>query len=586
MLAGIYLKDFRSNVWHYIFCFCGIILSNVFYYCFSKMVFDYFGDGVKDGYQFAEMSAYRILLILVSVLFLIVVLRFYVTSRIESYFITWMLGEPAKLTRLRVTLELLMLWGGSTLAGMALGILAGGILGLFTGSVFRIYWGGLWEVMKFNTIVWSMGSVICFLLISRRGKNRRKIVRKREKGWKWHLAGMLTGIALCMTGAKYYNSSRYAPIDYFRILFLFGIGVYFVVKCGMELVVRCRIRRKHGYFSVPARAFFDVLKRYAAVHFAIYLISFFLLHYVFLMFIDNGGAGGEIDTGWKYPYDLVVCSEEPVGFETEHIEIPYAAVTDHEGRQYIGISASDYERLTGDKPELQKDEVLCILQMKDEKAVFEQGEREITFEETGGTFRMPGGKNEILFCGYQRELLYVAVFQELPDVRRRHLYLFQGESAQRAQQMLEEGRYETNAWIKSELLKEEQEERNIQLFFYSGIALLIILFGNGVMTVLIYMRLPEMKKEREFYSCIGMRQKDMRRKIHLETAGSVLFPNIAAILASILFFLVDMDGMWTVVFVKYLFFYYTVFALIEYMYTAALERLIIEQGRRIGYEKK
>lgn len=218
MLSKIYLKDFQKNMKNYLFCFWGIVLSNVFYFCFLKIVSEFYGDNaVKEGFEYHEMQMYQTVIGLVTVLFLILALKFYVESRRESYRITIILGESRKTTGRRLLMECIFLWGGSSLACIGLDLVAGAALDCIFGYSPEVFWDGILSGMEYNTVIWFAGIVICTIGLFRQKKRTRRVKGSRKKMPYYQTAGFVAGVVLVAGSIGITEAVPMCRSDYFGL---------------------------------------------------------------------------------------------------------------------------------------------------------------------------------------------------------------------------------------------------------------------------------------------------------------------------------------------------------------------------------
>ena len=284
-----------------------------------------------------------------------------------------------------------------------------------------------------------------------------------------------------------------------------------------------------------------------------------------------------VDEQWKYPYAEVLITRQ--GSEVSSVEhrIPTVEVQDTDGRFYWGITEKSYETLTGKSIGLKEQEIVTVTQHSEQDFAEEFTAGKLSFEKDGVeyTFTLKGTENKILFCGYCREVTNVAVFhnnafEELGKYfPKKDICLLSDESETLGDVVLK----------RSELFKAGEVKRGITMFFYIGLAVMILIFMNSIAAMSIYSNMDTMQEEAVFYERMGLEKGRGRRKVQSEVSAGILFPMAAAMLAGVAFMLKDGVGNLSGELVKVSAVYYAVFAGGECLYAWWIGRFMWRQVR-------
>ncbi len=531
----------------------------------------------------AQVSASFSFVYLLMEVFLILAGAFYMRTRVREYEVYHLMGLEKKQRKRLMLLEICVITMGSLIIGAILGSgLAFGIREVF-GALRPEYLEyfhigietyksmGMYVITEFIMLTVTLEGIVFYLgldAVIKFGKKSGKEVKEHPLLWK--LAMVILLIALFM------QSSYWGQISRQNVLFVAAVGIYlfYISVCGSFLKRRKKNEEKY-YRSVIW------LNSWYQRFFGNISIVFMVTVLIFMTIFSNLLSLGDVITGRDgdyYPYDVVWMTEKDSLEILEQLKNEYGItytvqeciyLTTPDFGEHIGISATDYEKLTGEKVELENQEVAVNYQRKQDErnsVGIDYGNRTpriyigtatpdlwIDVPQAGvipsakfeTTYRQKPTGNQIIFgafAGADNENILVFADEFIKE----HIQNEQSNGMVAAIQIednYEEIMEEIYSYIdikvnsthrfyeKETLLKNDEVNRLLYVVIY--LISMLLLVGCGVLLVVIKMGndSEEMEKKYQFYCRMGMDESMWKRAAKKENSVGIILSVCSGIVA-------------------------------------------------------
>ena len=415
--------------------------------------------------------------------------------------------------------------------------------------------------------------VFLILLVWMDGRNLSTLIskseynEKRPVGKKWILM-VLIGIGVLVLGENQYQGS---DLSYMYSHVIFIVGLFLVAAFGVALILEGLKHRKQFYHRhiLQMNQLYSKYMNNLLILLILLVIHFFALTYLTVEIAEVLPLDKYRE---NYPYDMVwMAKEEDEAFAEKLVrkydgnmtELPMIRVTTYYGAQHIGVSASEYEKLTGKDVNLSEREILVGIEDSEY-----QKEKKITDEDYLNTY-------SFLFTGkYQEDMAEIShtdpqylydikdiftqnvIGQYSTDQWHENIIVFSDTYFQKQWEAMRgddqeatvlrlftfSGKRKENAWKElSEYQKEcgvkNDSDTRMESYLYgteeyligqkmrvlfslsSKLFLMMALFISAffVNGIKILSELSGYERRYEFLRCMGMKQKQRRKTIRFET---------------------------------------------------------------------
>lgn len=585
MLSKIILKNFKSNFRNYIIFFVSNIIAIAELFVFwgiGNVVRDAVTDnivGVALAFDFKVASG---LVIFITVFLMIYSMRHYVKVRMKDYTTFIVLGMRRKTSILLLLAEYSIGCLASLIAGLLLGT---GLLYGTQEALHRLNPDFL-VVTKADPVIYRntcalslviMVLVFLALMIWMEGRDLSTLISPAERnekkpvGKKWWII-VLAGVGLIAFSAYYYTSSDKGYV-YAHITWI--IGLFLVVYFGLALILESLRKRQNFYIRhiLQLNQLYSRYQNSLLIMLILLVMNFCSLTY---LAVEISGTLPLNQYRENYRYDAVWFAQEKDQEFTEEIikahqgevkMIPMIRLTTFYDAEHIGVSASDYEELTGKKVALSGQEIVVGIEDqefekteqitdKSKKKVYQslyigkyidrgdtlpnRQDPELTYDVKDiftqsviGQYSIDQAhENMIVLSDEYFEEKWEQIRQNPEESSVLELFTFPKETREQACAELEEyvekygvktnfkiqGTMEQTLYLTDDFLHDQEMRLTFSLL--SKVFLFISLFVSSVFVVGIK-TLSEMEyyqKRYEFLDCMGMKKKQQRRLIRFENA--------------------------------------------------------------------
>lgn len=488
--------------------------------------------------------------------------------REESYGISLAYGAQYKELYWEIFCEILLLNSIGTIIGIVIGYLV----------TYYVDFGIMISVVNVQgswyTFLSAYGlCVFLILLVWMDGRNLSTLIskseynEKRPVGKKWILM-VLIGIGVLVLGENQYQGS---DLSYMYSHVIFIVGLFLVAAFGVALILEGLKHRKQFYHRhiLQMNQLYSKYMNNLLILLILLVIHFFALTYLTVEIAEVLPLDKYRE---NYPYDMVwMAKEEDEAFAEKLVrkydgnmtELPMIRVTTYYGAQHIGVSASEYEKLTGKDVNLSEREILVGIEDSEY-----QKEKKITDEDYLNTY-------SFLFTGkYQEDMAEIShtdpqylydikdiftqnvIGQYSTDQWHENIIVFSDTYFQKQWEAMRgddqeatvlrlftfSGKRKENAWKElSEYQKEcgvkNDSDTRMESYLYgteeyligqkmrvlfslsSKLFLMMALFISAffVNGIKILSELSGYERRYEFLRCMGMKQKQRRKTIRFET---------------------------------------------------------------------
>lgn len=394
------MKNFKSNLKNYILFFISNILAIAELFAFWGLN-DVVKKAVRDGVTAAVLKSDFMLaaglITFITVFLMIFSMKYYMKLRMKDYTTFIVLGMKKKTSYLLLLVEYTVGCVFSLIVGILLGngILYGTqmILHKIYPEFIRITVPNI--LIYRNTCLMSVGimaGVFLVLLVWMDGRDLSVLIskseynEKRPVGKKWILM-VVIGIAILVLGERQYQSGDVAYM-YSHVIWI--VGLFIVVAFGVSLILEA-LKHWKGFYH---RHIFQLNQLYSKyMNNLLILLILLVIHFFALTYLTVEIASVLPLEKYRenYPYDIVwMAKEKDEAFAEELIDdydgtvakVSMIRVTTYFGAQHIGVSASDYKKMTGKICNLKNREILVGIEDSEY-----HGEKKITDEEYWNTYK-------------------------------------------------------------------------------------------------------------------------------------------------------------------------------------------------------
>lgn len=377
MLTKIILKNFRANIKNYLLFFISEMTATALFFSLFALR-ECLILGIRDemilymlDYEFKIASA---VMFIITILIMFFSMKYYMKSRIKDYSMFITLGMRKKILYLMILAEYSIGW----LFSVCLGLLFG--KGLVIGCQAILKSVDVTYEISYSvdlrtygiTVIASlavMAAAILILLVNLGGRDLSYLLNEEERKEirpvsRWWLVMIAAGAGLYLYAFRQFYTTdagiMYAVIQWTvsgLLVLCFGVSFALEAVKKMKGIYYRRILQINQYYHRYSSNIIFISM--------VFIIHFLIMGYMTCSIIDNLPLEKERS---PYPYDYVWIGQEKDGEYAEEFakketgecySYPMIRLAAFSGSEHIGISASTYEKITGDSVQLEDDE-MCI----------------------------------------------------------------------------------------------------------------------------------------------------------------------------------------------------------------------------------
>ncbi|MEF9998243.1 MAG: hypothetical protein RR717_04115 [Lachnospiraceae bacterium] len=613
-LYRVMFKNFMHNWRNYMLFFSSTVISVTLVYAtlaIKGMMGNihsaeriYMGEGLfgilKTTIQI--IGALTIMLMLFS-------LKYYVKSRIKDYSMFIILGIQKKTLHLLIGAEYVC----SLVFSLLMGFIFGNVLAFIFQKILGHYFveiGGLHFPVALTsgmtllicTIIFLFAAVVNYEIFieSDMSHTMNVAVIKDKLPAKICKPLCVVGIICITIAIVFYHKRKMA--EGVGFIYIFFMGVFLLLKYGGSLALAWLRRRRRYYYRniMPLNNFYYRFRNNANNMFVLFALHFLALFY-FASQIITTAPNTSLEK--LYPYDYV-CKVSDTGkaqvdelakkYGVEIISVPMFQLSVPGGSeeytggmttafqgQHMGISASTYEKLTGEKLSLKGKEIHIVFQediadkthpldwdgMREKPKIRIAPAMEYAWYERDTYFHadypviseerqsligyLAGGIQEdlVVFSDrYFKEAMQQATGEknlilmkmepdtssDIKDKIETRLAKIQTEYEKTYSEYPYVSDYHIKAVYNKELMLKDAKAEHV-LKFIVNLFIMITLMASGLFIIYIKMasEVPYLRTKYQFLTCMGMRKKQRRKNLRQEYYAFVILPLVIAILCSI-----------------------------------------------------
>lgn len=386
MLYKIIFKNFKSNLKSYILFFISNIIAVAELFAFwgmNSIIKKVVSDEVTAEALRYDFWIAAGLVTFITVFLMVFAMRNYIKLRIKDYSTFILLGMKKRMSYMLVLMEYVF----GCLASLILGLVAGN--GLLYG-VQKVFYNIYPEFIKMSKVgidvykntcylcLGLMAGVFVILMVWLDSRDLSTLMSKADKkegkpkGIGWIVLAFI-GIALVALAFYQYVNGHDLAYLYSHIIWLFG-GLLILAFGGSILLESLRKNKKfYRNNLLRVNQLYTKYQSNILIVLLLFVIHFFALTYL----VTEVAALLPLDKYREnYPYDTVwMAQEKDKEYSDELAEkyhgtvtyLPMLRVTTYWGAEHIGISASDYEELTGTELNLKNREIAVGIEDREYK---------------------------------------------------------------------------------------------------------------------------------------------------------------------------------------------------------------------------
>ncbi|EIT1270031.1 ABC transporter permease [Staphylococcus pseudintermedius] len=266
--SAIVLKNFKQNLRHYGIYLFSLMLSIALYFSFVTLKYtDSIGNGENAKLLNSSAGIGEKFLFVIIIIFLMYANRLFIKRRTKSFALFQLIGLSRKDLMRMMMLEQAIIFIGTTVIGLLLGLFGSRLLLLIVKKTAQIPLdikilfepAALTVTMILVVISFILIMVQSFIFIKRRSIIQLMYDVQQSEATQANMtkAEMTFGIlGIAMIGLGYYLSTimlkniELTLISAFLILFLTVVGAYFFFRSSVSLIFKSLKRSKRGYVNV------------------------------------------------------------------------------------------------------------------------------------------------------------------------------------------------------------------------------------------------------------------------------------------------------------------------------------------------
>ncbi|PCF67314.1 bacitracin ABC transporter permease [Staphylococcus pseudintermedius] len=266
--SAIVLKNFKQNLRHYGIYLFSLMLSIALYFSFVTLKYtDSIANGENAKLLNSSAGIGEKFLFVIIIIFLMYANRLFIKRRTKSFALFQLIGLSRKDLMRMMMLEQAIIFIGTTVIGLLLGLFGSRLLLLIVKKTAQIPLdikilfepAALTVTMILVVISFILIMVQSFIFIKRRSIIQLMYDVQQSEATQANMtkAEMTFGIlGIAMIGLGYYLSTimlkniELTLISAFLILFLTVVGAYFFFRSSVSLIFKSLKRSKHGYVNV------------------------------------------------------------------------------------------------------------------------------------------------------------------------------------------------------------------------------------------------------------------------------------------------------------------------------------------------
>ncbi|EGQ3214675.1 ABC transporter permease [Staphylococcus pseudintermedius] len=350
--SAIVLKNFKQNLRHYGIYLFSLMLSIALYFSFVTLKYtDSIANGENAKLLNSSAGIGEKFLFVIIIIFLMYANRLFIKRRTKSFALFQLIGLSRKDLMRMMMLEQAIIFIGTTVIGLLLGLFGSRLLLLIVKKTAQIPLdikilfepAALTVTMILVVISFILIMVQSFIFIKRRSIIQLMYDVQQSEATQANMtkAEMTFGIlGIAMIGLGYYLSTimlkniELTLISAFLILFLTVVGAYFFFRSSVSLIFKSLKRSKRGYVNVTDVVFTaSIMHRMKKNAFSLTVIGIIsAITITLLSFATISKANIENNVNGLAPHEFTYINEG----ETQKLEaylnaknIPYNKVVQH-----------------------------------------------------------------------------------------------------------------------------------------------------------------------------------------------------------------------------------------------------------------
>lgn len=566
-------KIFRSNLRNCMLCFLSAVLVSTVLCLFEgikEMI-----SGMEGAGTSLEMAArmYLAVLFFVGIIFTLYTVSNYSRIRIRDYGMFRIFGAG----KWRVVRMIVWEYGWIYLLSYAVGVVGGmGLLllikAIFAAEGIAVSWGyhiagkvilrTLFYValIFFVAIMLNIGTMqrnsLAALLNYVETQKKLPSLRLCIPGAVAGCIGLAGALAIFGTPPLTLRKMQYGMV------FLL-VGLYLCFTCmGRVLLVWLEKRRWYSTHLLQMKNLYYRFAEMKNVILVVFMINFLVLVFVNVNVVEYGNTSSQYM--WKYPFAYVWMTDaenaarieqETHGAAGETEVYPYLHLTGNDGGDYLGISVSTYNQLTGAAEHLQTAEVIAILQKAkdDSEMMFRENKVFLKSGQAYEPFQIKKEGKEILFVAQQPEMIRVlvvsdesyAALEQKENTKKVVITQTTGRGTQKEETRIKKLAAQCGAvlYAREELMRQDRKEDIMTLIFYVCMGIFLVISNVTILAIKTWTEIPVLSSKYVFLGTLGMDREEIRRNVKAELSVYFQIPLVlSAVIGTLILFYLLRDA--------------------------------------------
>lgn len=558
-MVKILLKIFKSNLWNCMLCFASSILVTTVLFLFEGIKIMIIenrntGNQASTSLEIATQM-YIFILFFIGIILILYTVSNYSRIRIRDYALFMVLGCRKKKILKIISLEYGIIYSVSFFIGCTAGtgvvFLVNGIFRA-EGIIFKIsaemFGKIVYMTLGYNVLIFSIALILNVINLQRHSLSTLMDYDEKQgkmPSVKASVPGTLLGM-ICIICSFFILGTppvTYEKVKYGMIFVLSGLYLCFTYAGGMFLIA---VKNTGQWYMTHLLQIKNLYYRFSEnknIILIVFVINFFVLVFINLNIVEYGNTSSRYL--WKYPYDYVWMTDEE---EAKKIEqkvsvldgetdvYPYVRAKSNQGGEYIGISLSCYNQISRKSEQLNKNEVIAILQKAEDDSEIMFQENQVVLN-IGGSFQplmIKREAKEILFIAQQSENIRILVFRDevyglLEESQKDNRVMVVqnlNEQNRKLENQLAEmvDQNSTIFYSKDALMRQDRQEDIMTLIFYLCVGIFLMISNMTILAIKVWTEIPVLSEKYEFLEILGMNTRDMNKSIKEELSIYLKIP--------------------------------------------------------------
>lgn len=579
----IVLKIFKGNISNCILCFLSSVLLSTVLFLFEGMkavVLETVDEHERMRSTLAiAVQMYIYILLFIGVILILYTVNCYSRVRLKDYAMLMVLGSEKSNIVQMIMAEYGIICGISFGIGCIFGT------GLLFGVNYAIQSEGiaikldLWMYRKiiYMTLLYNLLVIVVAItlnIVNLRRYSLASLLKYSEK--KSHIPSVrISTLGACigiigLVMASIFLCRRpitYKKMKYGIIVALIGLYMCFTYMGSLFLYICERRKTWYDKHLFKIKNLYYRFSENKNIIFVIFVINFFVLVFVNVNIVEYGNTSSKYM--WKYPFDYVWMMEkkDADSFEEniqtckhETSRYPFVQLTSTDDGEYVGISLSSYQRVTKHNEQLQKGEILAVLQKdkNDSETMFQTNNVSLKNGNEIRNFVIKKEKKEVLFIAQQSKIIRILVlndedFNSIKELQNSDLVIVtqKFEKAEAVKNYLKQISEKDNIiqYSKVDLVRQDRQEDILTLIFYICTGIFLVISNMTILLIKVWSEIPELSYKYSFLKKIGMDSEDIKRNIKGEMSIYLNVPFALSVISglAVLVFILQGSG-WNLIF--------------------------------------